>query len=677
MKIGDYEILSTLGKGGMGVVYRARAVNGQIVAVKVLIELTGDKRQRFERETRLLEQLGEAEGFIPLLDAGDTGREPYIVMPFVTGGTLRDRLDRGPLGIEETARLGRELARALGNAHALGIIHRDLKPENILYNSSGRALVADLGLAKHYDGEALGASRSVDMSVSGMWRGTPGYMAPEQMKDAKTCGPAADVFALGAILHECIAGEKAFDGEGLVDVLQKVEKGERRPLRRARPEVPPALEAAIDKALEPDEARRFPDANALARALDKDFIAPSRSLALPILGGLALLVGGGAVVLWLALGERRPQPPSPPKPPAPPVAPPVPPPFPPTDVAARAKELLENAARKLAREDAQGAIEDATKVIDLDPKNALAWLVRGVARGSANDPDGSLDDIGRAIEISPSASAFAARAVTHMGQGHIEPAIDDYGRAIELERANPVHWHHRGELYFRRDRLAEALADLIECVRLDPESTDAWFLLGAVRDKQGDLEMALDCFERALKTGNAKSLENAWRALTDLKKRLSTQLGLAGEAAYNRKEYDLAIALCTKSLYVNPKNVSSYIDRGVSFGEKGCHDLAIADYTTALEISPNLPEAYSNRGATRNKKGDTEGAIADYDKALSIRADFSPPYMNRGIVRDKLGDEKGAIEDFKKYLELEPNTPNKRFLNARIAALESRINTKR
>src|SRR4051812_27522233 len=137
--IAGYEILDELGRGGMGVVLKARRADGSLVAIKILHRATATAVARFDREGRLQATLGEAEGFVPLLDRGETKDGPYLIMPFLAGGTLRDRLRRGPLGIEETLALGRTLASALGRVHARGILHRDVKPENVLFTSDGRA----------------------------------------------------------------------------------------------------------------------------------------------------------------------------------------------------------------------------------------------------------------------------------------------------------------------------------------------------------------------------------------------------------------------------------------------------------------------------------------------------------------------------------------------------------
>jgi serine/threonine-protein kinase len=288
MRIGPYEVVTRLGAGGTGVVFAARGPEGEDVAVKVLRVSDRDTLAHFERERRLLFSVGELEGFVPLLASGTTPEGPYLVMPLVAGGTLRERLAAGPLGIDETIELGRTLAAALGAAHARGIVHRDMKPENVLFTAGRRPLIADLGLAKHFDRGAPGASQSASLSASGVLRGTAGYMAPEQMRDAKRVGPEADVFALGAILHECLAGRPAFEGEGMLDVLTKVESGTIAPLGRA--DVPAWLASVLTRALARDPSERFPDAVAFGRAL----AAPTGSSRWRMLAGvfLALAVLG-------------------------------------------------------------------------------------------------------------------------------------------------------------------------------------------------------------------------------------------------------------------------------------------------------------------------------------------------------------------------------------------------
>jgi hypothetical protein len=267
VQIGSYATLSELGRGGQGVVFRCRAPDGRDVAVKILLRATPGGHARFERERRLLASLGEDAGFVPILDTGETPRGPFFVMPLLEGGTLRARLEKGPLGVDQTIALGTRLASALALAHAQGIVHRDLKPENVLFSRDGVAFVSDLGLAKHFVPDAAGLSQSVGLSRTGELRGTAGYMAPEQARDARKVGPPADVFALGAILYECLAGFPAFQAETVLALLGKVENETPAEVRKARSETPVWLARVVAKALARKPEDRFVDAGALQAAL--------------------------------------------------------------------------------------------------------------------------------------------------------------------------------------------------------------------------------------------------------------------------------------------------------------------------------------------------------------------------------------------------------------------------
>jgi WD40 repeat protein len=319
VRCGRYEVVSEIGRGGSGVVYRGRSPEGAPVAIKMLLRPGArDALPRFERERRLLALLGESDGFVPLLDVGEVPQGPFLVMPFVGGGTLRARIDRGALSIDDTVALGRALARTIGEAHARGLVHRDLKPENVLFHEDGRPLVADLGLAKHFRVDAPGGSDSVSLSRSQELRGTVGYAAPEQLADAKEAGPAADVFALGAILFECATGKRAFPGETPLDVLAAVTSGNHEPLREALPGVPPWLDRVVERALEAKPERRYADGAALARALEGESPAPPVRSRARIAALVALLLAGAAIgpaIGFAILGKHEPAPSPPPPPP--------------------------------------------------------------------------------------------------------------------------------------------------------------------------------------------------------------------------------------------------------------------------------------------------------------------------------------------------------------------------
>jgi tetratricopeptide (TPR) repeat protein len=305
VRVGRYEVLGEAGRGGLGVVLRARAPDGAIVAIKIPTRAPDpEARARFEREVRLLDAFGEEDGFVPLIDSGEHQGMPFLVMPFFGGGTLRAKLERGRLSPEAAVALVLSIARSMAVAHARGVVHRDLKPENVLFAASGKPLVADLGLAKHWKGTTPGASQTVLLSHAGQLKGTIGYMAPEQAEDSMSVGPPADVFSLGAILYECLTGEPAFRGEGLLAVLERIVKGDFE--RRRSTDGSRWLDAVVETSLHPNPSRRYADAGALAKALEagpSGAVPRGRRRAALVLGaGVALAALG---ILALALGRAR------------------------------------------------------------------------------------------------------------------------------------------------------------------------------------------------------------------------------------------------------------------------------------------------------------------------------------------------------------------------------------
>ncbi|MBL4847313.1 MAG: serine/threonine protein kinase, partial [Planctomycetes bacterium] len=287
MQIGRYTVDGELGRGGMGVVLRVRDPAGRVVALKLLEKDRSDRAERFAREARLQEQLGEAAGFVPLLDIGTSAHGPFLVMPLLPGGTLRDRLLAGPLGVDEAVELTTTLADALGRAHEAGVVHRDMKPDNVLFTEDGRPLVADLGLGKHFRRDLSGASLSVALSAGGEMRGTLGYVAPEQLRDASAVGPPADVFALGVVLYECLTGRQPFVGATFMELLAAVASGAKDPLPG---DCPRWLRDVVDQALAPSPQDRIPDAAAFASALRarrSRSRLPRLGIALFVLAGLS------------------------------------------------------------------------------------------------------------------------------------------------------------------------------------------------------------------------------------------------------------------------------------------------------------------------------------------------------------------------------------------------------
>ncbi len=476
-RIGPYEVLEKLGQGGMGVVYRVRAPDGKEAALKLLLRSDSGRFERFDRERRLLATLGEEDGFVGLLDAGATPEGRWLVMPLVPAGTLRQKLGKGPLGVEETATLGLELARALGKAHARGIVHRDVKPENVLFTASGKALLADLGLAKHFDPLAAGASQSVELTKDGSFRGTVGYSAPEQVENAKNAGPPADVFALGAILHECLAGRPAFEGQTLLELYGKINSGTRDPIGRS--DVPPWLEEVIACALAPRPGGRFADGEELARALaagtrgGEAGKSATRAVGPLRLAAAAMALGAVVVAVLLSTSSGAPAPP-------------------------REQELTTLAQAKLASGDVEGALATARRAVELDPRSALAWAVRASARLRKNDSEGALADSEKAVSLDPTlALGWTNRAWAHSNLRVYDAAISDATKAISLDRKQARAWACRGTAHGIMKEWDNEIADETEAVALDPDYATAWANRAVARMRKRDIDGAIADLSRA------------------------------------------------------------------------------------------------------------------------------------------------------------------------------------
>ena len=494
VKIGPYEVLGELGRGGMGAVYRVRAPDGREVALKVLLKADQRTLAQFERERRLLTSLGEKEGFVGLLDAGKSEQGAWLVMPFVPGGTLRHRLERGPLGVEETVALGVELATALGRAHERGIVHRDVKPENVLFTAKGRPLLADLGLAKHFDRGAPGASQSVSLTQDGAFKGTAAYMAPEQTVDAARAGPPADVFALGAVLYECLSGRPAFEGDSLVSVVARLTSGAWTPI--GRPDMPAWLEAIVKRALAPRPESRFAGGTALAQALDRRAAGERRGALAPLVIGAG---AGAALLVTAAIALGRTPAAKPLERPSPPLRPP---PSPAEELAARGEE-------KYGKGDIDGAIADLDAAVALDPKLPRAWATRGAASEKKDQQDRAIQELTRAVELDPGlAVAWADRGIVHGEKGEWDAVVTDETRALELDPGIARAWQERGVAKGKLGDRKGEIEDETKAIALDPKLARAWLDRGMARGLDGDGDGALSDTTQAIELDPA--LAGAW-----------------------------------------------------------------------------------------------------------------------------------------------------------------------
>jgi serine/threonine-protein kinase len=277
-RLGSFEILETIGAGAFGVVLKGydRELN-RYVAVKVLaphLAHNAAARKRFAREAQAAAAIVHPH-VVPIHAVDAAGKLPYLVMPFIAGESLQQRLDRvGPLSLRETLRIGTQAALGLAAAHAQGLVHRDIKPANILLEHGvDRVMLTDFGLARTMDDASLTRSTVI--------AGTPQYMAPEQAR-GDTVDHRADLFSLGSVLYAMCAGHPPFRAETMLGVLRRVCDEPPRGIREVNSDVPDWLAQIIDRLLEKNPERRYSSAVSVAELLERCLAHVQQPTVLPL-----------------------------------------------------------------------------------------------------------------------------------------------------------------------------------------------------------------------------------------------------------------------------------------------------------------------------------------------------------------------------------------------------------
>jgi tetratricopeptide (TPR) repeat protein len=677
-----YEVLSELGRGGMGVVYKARQTAlKRLVALKVIA--TGawagpDVVARFRAEAEAVAQL-QHPNIVQVYEIGECEGRPFFSLEYLEGGSLADRLDGTPLPPRAAAELLRTLALAMHAAHERGIVHRDLKPANVLLSlvpgplslegDQGQGTrdkgpipkIADFGLAKRLGGDS-------GLTQTGAVLGTPSYMAPEQARgQVHTIGPAADVYALGAILYECLTGRPPFTGATSLETIQQVQSQTPVAPTRLQPQVPRDLETICLKCLEKEPHRRYPSAWALAEDL-RHFLAGEPILARPAtlrerawkwakrrpavaaLLSLLLLLFLVLVVVWgrsyVQLKERA------------------------TQLKEQATRLEEQATRlKERNEFAQGVVEDMYTNV------AEEWL--------ADEPEKDplqKEFLGKALKFyqqltqeddtDPKARRRAGLAYFRVGQLYRtlkehEKAADAYRQAIALQDqllrqfpdepdyrqdlANSYNW--RGEL--RRDggSLEDAEPDFREAMRL-----------------QEGLPQGGDAAKPAYRRELARSLSNLGLVEMDT--------GRPGDAW---DHFDRAVGLLEGLEREGPtpdfrhELARTLTNRGVFHHTHKRLEKAEADYRRAIELlkklrgtgrgrviyAYNLAIAYQDLGNSLIDRHQYDAALTELGSAQAILARLVEDFPLRPRYKKKLGrtylGRGSALEECKRLREAEAN----------------------
>ncbi len=704
---GRYRLIEEVGRGGMGVVWKAWDTRlKRIVALKQILSedwASPDARERFLREAQLAAQLRHPH-IVGVHDVGEEDGRHFLTMDFVEGLPLSKVPRSTP---EQAMQWVKELAEALAYAHAQGVIHRDVKPANVLVDREGKAHVVDFGLARETD-----AAASAALTGSGAVVGTPLYMSPEQATgDRARVGPASDQFSAGVVLYELLTGRTPFDGQALRDLLNAIAETDPTPPRRINSSVSCEAETICLRALEKDPARRYRSMAELAADLGRA-LAGEPILASPVSAASMIYrrarkhraaVSFAMLAVVIALGA-----------------------------------FVWNEARtRDTRDRAQGLVASATatellasRLQGRQAEEAYREAASGFAEALAVDPDNADARAGkdRAERAALSVSDARTRADNLLEQAR-----------SRLERAASLFYKENATYEDVLKQVDPALAAIDEALRLAPDHATARYLRGRALALRGDDLMGYDefshallidknfapaLFERArlrfmwaylsaLTIPGAEGVIDARHANVQFQEAIQDLNALRGALqgtaaadgseewqmatefalvmrAYLDGDRNLAVTKAQESLKRHPvadgremflwalgvmvpgKAGTDRLDeairirshfplarycRGTLKLQNGDLEGAVTDLSDAIAFSPGMNLAWAHRGLARDLLDRRDEAIADFDEALRLFPTMYLALNGRGLAKRHKGDLAGAIADFNEMIKFWPDVP--------------------
>jgi serine/threonine-protein kinase len=649
-----YEVEAVLGRGGMGVVYRALHLRlNRTVALKML--LAGDRagpsaRARFQREAEAVANLRHAN-IVQVYDVGEQDGRPYFTMEIVQGGSLAEKLAGVPRPAPEAATLVATLAEAVSAAHQGGIVHRDLKPANVLLTPDGTPKISDFGLARRVEGGER-------LTQSGAILGTPSYMAPEQARGrTQALGPPVDIYALGAILYELLTGRPPIQGETAAETVLQVLSQEPVPPARLNPRVPRDLETICLKCLHKEPQRRYASAAALAedlRCFLRGEVIAARpegqlerlaravrrrpTLTVGLTAGVLLataLIWGG---LWLR-GERA--------------------------ANERAKEEMQRLDE--ARRDQEAALERldrARRERQLAERLDAIHLNRAAVIGGRLDARLNAERADREYEatfreagfgrVGDGPAAVVARVEDSTIRDELLAALDDWAVCARRADADPGRQRWLLDVLRRSDPNPGTIRQRLRDPALWKDRAALTKLAEMVLAEKPSAQLPVVLAERLLFAG-ADAVPFLQRV----------QREYPGDFWAN---YALGMALLTKNpgesirylqaaLAIRPRTAALYDSLGVALLGIGRFDEAIEHYQEALRLEPEYALSHNNLGFVLQARGRLDEAIAHYRHALRTDPLVAEVQCNLGGALVARGRHDEALEPLGQAVRIAPRMP--------------------
>ncbi len=685
VSVAGYEILGELGRGGMGVVYKARQLGlNRIVALKMVLagdHAGSDGLARFFIEAEAVAGL-QHPNIVQIFEVGEHNKLPYFTLEFVEGGSLARNTEGKPQPPREAARILEVLARGIAYAHQLGIIHRDLKPANVLLTRAGVPKITDFGLAKRLDGDS-------NQTRTGTLMGTPSYMAPEQAAgNTREIGPLSDQYSLGAILFELLTGRPPHVGTTIVETLDLVKSKEPLPPSRLQPGVPRDLETICLKCLQKEPAKRYANTEALADDLHH-FLAGEPIQARPVSRTerawrwckrnpkVAALTA--VIVLLFVIAETAL-----------------------TALWVHRSRDEKAAQERTARE--QKSIDETRKVALERLTLAHAAITTGdhpraAALLSSSDPllesAEPLQDVrDQVATLRSQVEVYAefkklldnARFASRFGSRHLKEQAQKVCRElVEMDEQlrertgrgaaglppldaeqQQLFQEDRFETYLIAALLETDLAENTETARQDAarraidwlnradqilpgmrvtyvNRAPCWGVIGNKAEDEADMK-------RAKAIVPTSAVDHFWHGFAHHLRADAARC--KGDLKSAQDFWRQEIAEYAALLQLRPDHFWGYFNWANCQVERGNHLDALIGFTTCIRIRPDFPWSWNNRATVHLRLGAHEQALQDYNTALRYNADYAEAYANRGLVYFKLGQADPALADLNRAIAL-------------------------
>ncbi|BBM84851.1 tetratricopeptide repeat protein [Candidatus Uabimicrobium amorphum] len=646
---GRYMIQGELGRGGMGVVYKATDTQlKRTVALKVILKGNQNDIKRFIRESSAMAQL-EHNNIVKLHEFGVTP-QPFFTMEYIEGFTLADLIKEKKIKPLFLLDLMIKVCDALAHAHKHKILHRDIKPSNIMITNQGEPKVMDFGLAK-----ISGASEK-NLSKTGDVLGTILYMAPEQINGKAT--ERSDIYSIGATMYESLTYRNVFQGDSYHNIFFQILQNDPIPLRQLNPNISPYIEAVCLKCIAKKQEKRYQSFKQLTRELKnlkshkpiiaktystidvfKSFIGKHKIIfSLVTFFVVALsIVSFSLFIAWEQANKNR-------------------------NLATQAtlemekeKNKTSNALKKVMKavnysvrkyqvlqKDEVFASFFSEIIEDLEKyeKNQDWSFIKGFIAGQSGDSQSSIKYYSLQIKNNPNNDlAYNNRGSLYKNLKQYEKALADYNKAIAIDPDNFVAYKNRGILYQDLKQYEKALADYNKAIDIDPNNFEAYNNRGLLYKHLKQYEKALADYNKTIviDPNNSFAYNNRGALYKDL------------------KQYEKALADHNKAIALEPNNFKAYNNRGALYKDLKQYEKALADYNKTIAIDPNNSKAYNNRGALYKYLKQHEKALADYNKTIAIDPNNGFAYNNRGALYLYLKKYQKAIVDFNKTISISSN----------------------